>query len=260
MAGPHLRSCGLVVMVTWLAALCAGQERKAVILTGDDQVVASGDLPDAPSPMSNKTDFGSIFGVTPRTETGGPARKLHLVIQPGEFGVPLSRAEKLELSIRSRFTLSDAASTLFSAGWSQVRDSKPHFGTDSGAFGERLGALALKQTTQSIFSYGIYAGAFHDDPRYYVMGRESHFAARAFYSASRLVIARKDDGTAAVNWPKLAGIASSNALTNLYYPKIDHGFANTAAGIGVSLGTSIINNEIHEFIGDCFRALRHDQD
>jgi hypothetical protein len=172
--------------------------------------------------------------------------------------LPLSGGDKLELAVVSRLTLSDLASTLFGAGWSQMRDSAPHFGADSGAFGERLGALAVKQTTQSIFSYGIYAGMFHDDPRYYVMGRQKNLGARALYSASRLVIARKDDGGAAINWPKFAGIASATALTNAYYPPRDHGFSNGAAAFGVSLGTSILNNEIHEFLGD-LHLLHHNR-
>lgn len=165
--------------------------------------------------------------------------------------------DKLKLSIMSRLTASDIVATVFSAGWSQIRDSSPHYGTDSGAFGERLGALALKQTTQSIFNYGIYAGLFHDDPRYYVMGRQRSIGVRALYSASRLVITQTDDGRAAINWPKFAGIASATALTEAYYPAQDHGFASRTAAFGESLGTSILNNEIHEFLGDGLRLLRH---
>ena len=141
-----------------------------------------------------------------------------------------------------------------------MRNSAPHYGTDSGAFGERLGALALKQTTQSVFSYGIYAGMFHDDPRYYVMGRrQRNVGIRALYSASRVFITQKDDGSQAINWPKFAGIATSTAITNAYYPPRDHGFANGATALGVSLWSGILNNEIHEFIGDGLRLMRHER-
>ena len=119
----------------------------------------------------------------------------------------------------------------------------------------------LSRRRSPIFSYGIYAGLFHEDPRYYIMGRQKNIGVRALYtspSASRLVVARKDDGGAAINWPKLAGIASATALTNAYYPVRDQGFSNGAASFGVSLGTSILNNEIHEFLGD-LRLLHHDR-
>jgi hypothetical protein len=186
-----------------------------------------------------------------------PARRFHRVVRPYEYAQPLSAGDKLKLSIMSRLTLGEAGATVIAAGWSQWRDSRPHFGTDRGAFGERLGALAIKQTSQSIFSYGVFAAAFHDDPRYYVIGPSQPLVRRAVDSALTLVITRKDDGRRAVNWPKFAGIAAATALTNAYYPTVDHGFGNSSKAFATSLGTSILNSEMHEFTGDAMRLLRH---
>jgi hypothetical protein len=250
-------SCLVIMLVSLGMYVCKAQQHSP--LTGDNATTASGDLPGAPSvtPDAPEERSNLIFGVARRTATATPARKIHRIVQPNEFGQPLSSGDKLKLAIVGQFTVSAQASALFSAGFSQMRDSSPHFGTDSGAFGERLGALALKQTTQSIFEHGIYAGLFHDDPRYYVMGREKNPGIRALYSASRFVITQTDDGKASINWPKFAGIVSAAALTNAYYPAVDHGFANGASAFCVSLGTSILNNEINEFIGDGLRLLRH---
>jgi hypothetical protein len=79
------------------------------------------------------------------------------------------------------------------------------------------------------------------------------------YSAACVFITQKDDGSEAVNWPKFAGIASATAITNAYYPARDHGFAKGAESFGTSLWTSILNNEIHEFIGDGLRLIRRQQ-
>jgi len=249
-----------MILLASLGAPAICQAPQTAALADDLAIAAPGDLPDAPSPTLDTPSYNSLLSFPPRTETGTPARKFHRVVQPGEFGQPLDSFDKLKLSIMSRLTVSDIASTAFSAGWSQIRDSSPHYGVDSGAFGERLGALALKQTTQSIFNYGIYASLFHDDPRYYVMGRQRSVGVRALYSASRLVITQTDDGRAAINWPKFAGIASATALTNAYYPAQDRGFAHDAGAFGLSLWTSILNNEIHEFVGDGLRLLRHNRD
>ncbi len=253
------RMYGSVIIVGWLAAAGLGRAQQGAAPAGDGAAVVQSDLPNAPSAMLSEAKPDALFGSTTRTATGDPAKKYHRIVQPNEVAEPLTVSDKLELSVMSRLTASDLASTAFSAGWSQMRDSAPHYGTDSGAFGERLGALALKQTTQSIFSYGIYASMFHDDPRYYVMGRTKNAGVRALYSASRVFIAQKDNGNAAANWPKFAGIASATALTNAYYPTRDHGFANGATAFGVSLWTSILNNEIHEFIGDGIRLVRHNR-
>ena len=267
----YSRTCGLFFLLMSLGALGFCNAQQPGTLTADNAIATRGDLPDAPSPMSDETSdtssaslakssYNATLGVTPRAETGTPARKFDRIVQPGEFGQPLDSADKLKLAIMSRLTMSDVVSTALSAGWSQMLNTSPNFGTDRGAFGERLGALALKQTTQSIFNYGIYASLFHDDPRYYVMGPQKSGGARALYSASRLVITQTDDGRAAINWPKFAGIVSAIALTNAYYPAQDHGFAHGATAFGVSLGSTILNNEFHEFIGDGLRLLRHEHD
>ncbi len=255
--GPtNLRTCSLVVFAAWIVTTPGvgwGQ--------GPDPLISASPvaaLPDAPSPSLNDTRAHSSGEATAHTESGTPLSKYHRVVFPNEIPQPLTSADKLKLSVLGRLTVADGASTVFLAGWSHVLNSAPHYGTDSGAFGERLGALALNQTAQSIFSYGIYASMFHDDPRYYVMGpgRKS-VGVRALYAASRVFITQKDDGRPAINWPRFAGLASATALTNTYYPTRDRGFAHGAASFGVSLGTSMLNNELHEFIGDGVRLLKH---
>jgi hypothetical protein len=223
--------------------------------------VSAPDLPDAPQPALATPDPAADPTAAPdpaATETVAlrtkPASKYRLVVRSDEVVPPLTAGDKLKLSLLSRVSPLDVGATVLSAGWSHLRDSDPHYGTDKGAFGERLGALALKQTSQSLFTYGIYAAAARHDPRYYVMGPDESFTRRAVYSASRLVVARTDSGHDAINWPKLAGIASATALTNLYYPPQDHG--HFASSFGTSLATSVLTNELHEFMGDAFHLIR----
>ena len=217
-------------------------------------------LPDAPSATAAANIPGpfadDISDAQTRTR---PAKKYHRVVHADEIAPPLRAGDKLELAIMSRLTFTDIFSTAFSAGLAQWRDGRPHYGVDEGAFGERLGGIALKQTTQSIFSYGLYAAAFHDDPRYYVMGDGHSVTRRLIYSATRLVITRKDDGSAATNWPKFAGVVSASALSNAYYPQRDRGPLNTTYSVFSSLGTSVLNNEIHEFLGDAAKIVHHKQ-
>ena len=217
----------------------------------------SSDLPDSPGALLDERIPEPATESVISSEPNRRFKKYSLVVSPDEIAGPLTPGDKLKLSVISRITLSEAGTTLFYAGISQLGNTRPHYGTDSGAFGQRLGAFAIKQTTQSIFAYGIYASLFHDDPRYYIMGRRESIKRRAIYSATRLLITRKDDGTAAFNWPKLAGIASATALTNAYYPAEDRGVGNTFIGFANSLGTSVLNNEIHEFIGDAIQLVRH---
>lgn len=230
-------------------------------------VVATTELPDSPDTLLTASTSASTAPDAPVVPTRDiestsvlvPARKYHRVVRPYEEAGPLTSFDKIKLSILSRATVGEAVGTAWSAGWSQWRDSRPHYGTDTEAFEKRLGALALKQTSQSLFTYGVYAAAFHDDPRYYVMGPTVKPVKRLLYAAERTIIAQKDDGTPAINWPKFAGIASSTALTTAYYPAVDHGFGNESKAFATSLATSILNDELHEFGGDVIHMIRHNK-
>lgn len=251
---------GRYALVLAAACLCmrAGGHAQHTTAITHPAALPSAELPEAPQPT-----FSTSAAEAPEpavTETVALRRKqpskYRLVVRSDEVVPPLTSGDKLKLSIISRLTPQDVAATVYSAGYSHLRDSDPHYGTDKGAFGERLGALAIKQTTQSVSSYGVYAAAFHQDPRYYVMGPRESVTRRAVYSASRLLVARTDSGHDAVNWPKLAGIATATALTNLYYPQQDRGLGESLQSFGISLGTSVLTNELHEFVGDAVRMVR----
>ena len=208
------------------------------------------ETPDAPAVPTRDIESTSVLV---------PARKYHRVVRPYEDAAPLTGFDKIKLSFISRATIGEVAGTAWAAGWSQWRNSRPHYGTDTEAFEKRLGALAIKQTSQSFFTYGLYAAAFHDDPRYYVMGPAMKPVKRLIYSAERTIVTQKDDGSPAINWPKLAGIASSTALTTAYYPAVDHGFGNESKAFATSLATSILNDELHEFGRDLIHMIRRNK-
>lgn len=228
---------------------------------------APADLPDAPAsqsmvsdPAAASTDVGgaSAAAVAPsQAEQSRPF--LHRVVPAGEGPQPLTAPQKFEMSFRSRVGFGAIGSSIFGAGERQLFNSRPHYGTDSGAFGERLGAAELKQVTESFFSYGLFAATFHQDPHYYVMGPGPGHSVlhRAVYSATRIVLTRTDDGGTGANWSKLAGMASATALTNTYYPPQDRGFSQTMSAYGSSLATSVLTLELHEFVPDLKRAVLH---
>jgi hypothetical protein len=225
-------------------------------------------LPNAPSAVPNPTPSSpappkfvedSAEAVEPVRTQPSRVELTHRVIRSGIIVPPLTPSEKLKLSIRSATGFTAFGWALFGAGTRHLTDSRPHYGTDKAGFGERLGAASLKQASEEILSYGVYASLFHEDPHYYVLGKICNCGIkdRAIYSATRVFITRTDAGGTSVNWAKMAGVASSNALTLTYYPERDRDMADTLSGIGVSLGISMVSNEMHEFIGDVITKIRH---
>lgn len=254
-------------------ALLAASLAASAFLHG--QSAQTGGVPDAPSIAQNEApprnqSFNSpsaaanagssemsVGIATPGVERSKPF--LHRIVPAGAGPQDLTATQKFELSFRSRASFGAVGSSLIGAGEGQLFNSRPHYGTDSGAFGERLGAAELKQVTESFFSYGLFAAAFHKDPHYYRMGPgPGHGVAhRAVYSATRIVLTRDDDGNTGINWAKLAGMGSATALTNAYYPPQDRAFGQTMSAYGGSLATTVLTLELHEFVPDVFRAVRH---
>lgn len=182
---------------------------------------------------------------------------IHRIVPPDAGPQPLSAGQKFELSMRSSISAMSFASSFISAGLDHLDNSRPHYGTDRAGFGERLGASKLKSTSDSIFSYGLWASALHEDPHYYIMGPSHSVGHRVVYSATRVFITRKDSGGTGVNFAKLLGLASSNALVNAYYPDRDQGFQKSLTAFATNIGTTAATNQIDEFLPQLIKAVRH---
>jgi hypothetical protein len=231
-----------------------------VSLHEEPAIEARASLPDAPGSLlfSDSAAPASLLDAAQPTAAGGPtAPRHHRIIKANEIAQPLEAKDKFVMAFRGVAGITTVAGSLFSAGWGQLNDSRPHYGTDSGAFGERLGASALNGASRAFFSYGVYASLFHQDPRYYIMGETHTFKQRAIYSATRVVLVGGPDQHSALNWSNLAGTASSAALSNAYYPEVDREASRTVTSALTSLATQAAMNELHEFLGDVLKKVHH---
>src|SRR5207244_9312306 len=123
-----------------------------------------------------------------------------VVIRPGEVAPPWTVRDKVVGGLANSVSLFAAAGWLASAGWEQLLNSSPNYGTDSGAFGQRLGAAAIRGTSEGIFTNSLFAPLFHEDPRYYVMGSGHPFLKRVVYAGTRAIITRTDSGHTTPNF------------------------------------------------------------
>jgi hypothetical protein len=214
---------------------------------------ASGDsnLPDAPQPTAaavaatQPAPFWAASQQSPSRPLT-PAPRLAKYIGTDQSAVRLSAKEKLELSGWEQLQPYAFATQFLGAGWEHLIDSNPKYGTDSGAFGERLGAAALLQNSRAILSDGMMAAIFRQDPRYYRQGHRP-VKQRIYHAAERVFIIRSDEGNYQPNYSQLLGNAIATALTMTYYPAVSATWPQTAKGYGISLAQGVLGNEIHEF-------------
>jgi hypothetical protein len=218
-------------------------------------------LPDAPDAVSSSTpahllSADDALGTDPTPRTiPGIASRTRKNIAPGQQAPRLTVGDKILLGFRSSVTPFSMLGWAFSAGYSQAIDGSPNYGTNGKAFAQRLGASVARNESEGVFSDALMAPLFHEDPRYYEMGRGHSFGKRLVYAATRTIITRTDDGSASPNYALFAGNVAGAALTNAYYPPQNRGFGNTAKTFGTSLGGSAIGYIVTEFYTDALEIV-----
>jgi len=138
-------------------------------------------------------------------------------VDPNSTPIVTTR-EKWNNFVHETVSLLTLGGGTFNAVFSQVTHTDPKYGGDAGAFAERFGASIADITTQNLFGDFVIASTFHEDPRYFRMGRGHRFWTRAGYAVSRAVIIRKDSGGEMFNFDNVCGSALSTGFSNLYYP------------------------------------------
>ena len=164
-------------------------------------------------------------------------------------------SDKVVGGLKDSVSLFSAAGWFASAGWEQLTNGSPNYGTDKGAFGQRLGAAAIRDISEDVFAESLFAPVFHEDPRYYIMGKGHNFFKRAIYAGTRTIITRTDSGRATPNFALLAGDAAGSALTIPYYPALNTSFTEVAKTFGGSIGGNALGFVVTEFIDDALQLV-----
>ena len=209
------------------------------------------DLPEAPLPQ---------IATAPKPKPGTDpaahiARRSTKVIPSDWHAQPLTARDKVKVGADGIFSIVNITGILIAAGFEHLTDGKPNYGVNENAFGERVGAAALRNVTQDAFTDMVFAPLLHEDPRYYVEGPSYSPVHRGLYALTRPLITRKDDGSRAVNASLLLGYAAAAALTPAYYPQVNRNFHDAAAVYGGSIGGAALGSFLTEFSEDLLRSV-----
>jgi len=194
-------------------------------------------LPDAPVPRARRAAW------------------YRMTIAPNETAPPLSVFDKVLGGIRDSVYPPSPLAWIASAGWAQVIDGSPNYGTNSGAFGQRIGAAALRDISETVFSKSVFAPILHEDPRYFQMGHGHSIVHRSVYAASRVFVTRTDEGGTAPNYALILGHACGVGLATAYYPARNRTFGGMTTTYAGSLGGAALGYLVDEFLDDGLRAV-----
>lgn len=208
-------------------------------------------VPDAPKPSKPINN----------TPAAVEKRKWSDIVEPGEKIPPLYARDKLLFPVHQELRPPSWFSTFFSSGWEQLRDTDPRYGVDSGAYGQRLGAAAIRDLSMRTFSDGVLPAMLREDPRYYRMAEGSIWR-RGLYAASRVFVTQRDSGASGFNNSVIIGHGMASALTMAYYPDKSANAGVVFKTWGFSLLGAAGGNLWSEFWPDTrerlFRRHRHD--
>jgi hypothetical protein len=201
-------------------------------------------------------DEGAFDGQAAGNSTKPMALPRVKFIAAGQPAPKQEAYDKVILGLRESVTPFTMLGWVTSAGWAQLIDGSPNYGTNGKAFAERLGAAAALSTSKEIFSDSILAPAFHQDPRYYQLGKSHKFINRALYAGTRPIIGRTDSGKTIPNYAFMLGTGGAAALTRTYYPERNQTASQVFQTWATSLGGSALGNLISEFGGEVIGWLR----
>jgi len=187
-----------------------------------------------------------ILGIIPNFMTAND--------QPQNRG-PLTTKQKYSIAWHQFVDPSAHFGNLLQASISQAANGIPHYGQGWGAFGERFLAQEGDQFTGSFLIYGVIPQLLHQDPRYFRKGVGSPLS-RIGYAASRVLIARRDNGDRVFNASQVFGQLGQAAISLSYYPQEDRDVRGLFVGWAVNQGYNIGWNQLKEFSPDLASHLK----
>jgi hypothetical protein len=216
-------------------------------------------LPEAPSAVLLAQQEKPLVAGTPAESTrteNKPIAPAHWKYIPADYTAQkITNKDKVEIGFRDLYSAGDFASIFIAAGYEQLTNTQPHYGTDRGAFGERLGAAGAREASEGIFTDVVFSPLFHEDPRYFEEGESYGFVHRVVYAVTRVVLTKNNDGDSVPNAALLAGYAASTALTISYYPSVDRKGGYPVETYFGALGGAALGFVVDEFSDQVLRAI-----
>lgn len=193
-----------------------------------------------PAPDSHR-----IFGIIPNFQT-----------VTADTLPPMTVRQKFGLASRDSFDPSSFVLAGFYAGIGQLTDQYPTFGLGAKGYGKRYLTAYADQVSGNFLSEALIPVLFHDDPRFYRLGKGS--GGRRTWAALRQIwITRTDSGHETFNMPELLGNGMAAALSNAYYPEAERTAGETFERWGVQIVSDAGFNMLKEFWPDMRQHMLH---
>jgi hypothetical protein len=180
-----------------------------------------------------------------------------LTVQNAECVPPLTKKQKFDVTTRSTFDVAEYPWYASLAAISQARNSDPTYGRGAAGYAKRYGLAFADGTIENVMVNAVAASIFHQDPRYYQLGKGSVWH-RAGYAISRLLVIQNDAGHRRFNFSEVLGGASAAGIADAYHPAGERTVANTLTTWWTQMSYDALSLTVKEFWPDIRRKFSKD--
>jgi hypothetical protein len=220
-------------------------------------------LPETPGPQWTTQSYQPRTGPGPDNRFLGAhvgpsyplvANRFDTIIHPGEHALRLGATDKLLYAAHEQQRWFILVPALITTGYGHAADSDPHVGTDSGAFGERLGLTMARQASDRFLGDGLYTALLHQDPRLYREGN-GPLVRRGLRAVRQTYVRRNDEGADRANTSGIMGHLTASLLAMTYYPHQSATVAVAFQGFGTAVAGDMGSKLVLEFGPDALRLI-----
>ena len=169
---------------------------------------------------------------------------------------PLTTWEKFDVFLKHTYAGRTFASAAIDASKDKIKNSNKEYERGFSGLSQRFGVELGVNETGVFFEQFLVPAVLKQDPRYF-RDPELPFVKRTFYSLSRVLVTRSDNGHSTFNASRIVGGAVSQALGDLYVPGRRQGLSPIYNRIVFDLARDAGLNLMHEFWPDLRRKFLH---
>ncbi len=207
---------------------------------------APGIIPNADSLALPPPEPKRILGIMPNF----PA------VSAGTTPPPPTLKESFVIATKNSFDYSSLAFTGITSLLAEATDKHPTFGKGVGGFGDYYWHGFVDKTDGNYLVLFALPAIFHQDERYYALGRGS-FLKRLGYAVTRVVVTPNYDGQPGFNASEILGRGIAQGISLAYYPSETRTVGGISSKYGFAIGRDALTNVLREFWPDISARLFH---
>lgn len=177
-------------------------------------------------------------------------------VSAGAIPPPPTPRQAFKIATQNSFDYSAFVFTGFTSAIAFAEDAHPQIGHGVAGYWGYYWRGFVDKTDGNYLVIFAMPTIFHQDERYYAMGRGSIWK-RAAYSATRIFITPDYHGRNSLNASELLGRGLAQAISTTYYPSQDRTFSEIGTKWGYSLMRDALTNTFREFWPDIAVHVLH---